>query len=237
MLGRSFAIGAVLLVALGWSAPQAHAAVILNIDGVEVSVTSQLPVTTLESEGFSLVNSTVGDVTGPKIFGSQTFEICIPCLGPTELLSNIHILATSDAGNSGVFTGSLPVKWDFNLTPEFAPGLTSVLGSSTLDWSLQYLVTSLADSTEYTFKTSGSGFGSFSGTGQIAGLSGITPAVWAITLDIVWQNNTNGAQLLLSIPDHSLAMPGALAGVPEPSTYLLMGAGLAALAALRRCRR
>ncbi|QOY88412.1 PEP-CTERM sorting domain-containing protein [Paludibaculum fermentans] len=234
---RTLAVSALLLVALAWSAPQGKAAVILKIDVVEVSVTSYSPVVVLEGGSLSIVNSTVGNVTGPKIEGSQGFETCFPCYGPTDFVSNIHIVATNDAGNSGTFTGNLPVKWDFDLSQGLGAGQVSALGSSSLEWSLQYLVTSLADSTEFTFQTSGSGFGNFSGTGEITGLAGVTPAVWAITLDILWQTNSNGAQLVLDIPDKSLAMPGALASVPEPGTYLLMGAGLAAVAGLRRFRR
>lgn len=57
------------------------------------------------------------------------------------------------------------------------------------------------------------------------------------TLEFRWSGDNTTDGLLVSIDNVTLTPPGNPGIVPEPSTYLLLGSGLLALAAVRRRRR
>lgn len=185
-----------------------------------------------------LTQVTVGDITGPKLSGD--LELCAYCFQETRVFNALGGPITNDGGPSlaaeiyaggggtGLFGTSIPVGYDFTLSSNNPDAVVS--------WSLVYTVYTGREAST-TAIAGGSGLGNFNDSFLLdtTDFAGLEVAGWSIVLDLNW-DGFEGDTLSLHIPGNSIDMPAGQAAVPEPSTYALMGAGLAGLALWRRRR-
>ena len=171
-----------------------------------------------------------GGLLGVKVYSADSLESLEP--SPISAFSGsggtFGLAIIASGGTTGnVFSGSIPVSWDFSVTTSdggnFAYALTyTIFGSPGNSFSTGNLTFT---------NTSGS---TISGTNSISLPSG-TVDNYFVELEVEEQTTCCSKALTLDVPTNSLDLAPA-AATPEPGSVFLFGSGFAGLL-LRRFRR
>jgi hypothetical protein len=139
---------------------------------------------------------------------------------------------TWSGSGDGVLLSSMPILWDFSLTP--------VGGSASIQWDLQFVLNPGGPSQTVVFDSglsSVSGGGTFAGSANPSTISGTAMGTWAATLTVEFSQLDGGTKVRVSEPNGNALDLGS--AVPEPSTWSQAGGGLllALMMAARKLRR
>lgn len=233
---RSTLSAAMSILPFALAAVNADAAAVTLTPSLYTPTVVQTALSSLSGNSFALTPTTVGDVDGQKLYGSGTFfSVFLNGLG-AQVVPNLTIVSQGDA--SGTFTGdSVGVSWDFTLSELSVvicgdECLFDAAASGPFSWTIDFTISD--GTTNYTKQVAASGGdGTYTGSGSITGLAGVSPLTWGIVLSVDYSGTTG---FNIDIPQNSVAIPGATQAIPEPGTIALMGAGFAVLA-FRRFRR
>ncbi len=222
---------ALLILPLAAAAINANATIVLNAGSGSMAPSGSSAILSSGGNVSTDVLPTVGGITGFKAWGTATVIVTSGGFNSGSACS----LSSICAGLSMVFNGSAPNVYDTDI---FLTRYTfSAFDSNTdpLNWRVfTQLHTSAGEYTNSASGTTDSGGGEVTGSFQITGLQGLTVFSWDSFLSIDFEGSyaTNDT-ITVTVPQNSLDFTGVDV-TPEPATWGLMAAGIAALALGRR---
>ena len=148
-------------------------------------------------------------------------------------LSGGDFTVTWSGSGDGLLLSSMPILWDFSLTP--------VGGSASIQWDLQFVLNPGGPSQTVLFDSGlslVSRGGTFTGSANPPTVSGTAMGTWEATLTVEFAaQRDGGTKVTVSEPSGNALDLGS--AVPEPSTWGQAGGGLlfALMMAARKLRR
>jgi hypothetical protein len=146
-------------------------------------------------------------------------------------LSGGDFTVTWSGSGDGLLLSSMPILWDFSLTP--------VGGTASIQWDLQFVLNpGLSQTVLFDSELSpASGGGTFTGSANPSTVSGTAMGTWVATLTVEFSQRDGGTKVTVSEPSGNALDLGS--AVPEPSTWGQAGGGLlfALMMAARKLRR
>jgi hypothetical protein len=212
---RTLALTAVPLATLVAVAPPAKAGpVVFNTGTCSATATGSSSVSGTPSCGNSLLVTMPNGANGLHLNGNVS---AISNSGGTSFGA---VLDWSGAANSGSFTGSMPVTWNF--TVGFTPAGIAATPIATYSWTLDFWFNTRSIHLQET--GSGAVSAPFQGSDSVP-FNNTFVFNWEAQLTATRTSVNSGETLSLTVPNSSVDINPAVA-VPEPASLLLMTSGL-----------